>query len=111
MLVPFERWPLDHFEHIGAYAVLRRDALVNANFAVAQIHMLHLKHDGYVDPSQRMLLFRHQPIDLARFKPAGDAEWLWYVGDRAPTSLPAGEVVWRSGHSLLVRLAKTHKAD
>ena len=111
VLVPFENWRLDHFEHIGAYAVLRRDALVNANFAVAQIHMLHLRHDGYVDPSQRLLLFHDQPVDLADFKPADAAEWLWYVGEREPTSLPAGEVVWRHGHSLLVRLAKTGKAD
>ena len=111
VLVPFERWQLDHFEHIGAYAVLRRDALVNANFAVAQIHMLHLRHDGYVDPSQRLLIHQDAPVELARFKPAADAEWLWYVGDRAPASLPAGEVVWRHGQSLLVRLAKTDKGD
>ncbi|MBS0254857.1 MAG: hypothetical protein JSS36_06515 [Proteobacteria bacterium] len=104
VLVPFERWQLDHFEHIGAWAVLRRDALVNANFAVAQIHMLHLRHDGYVDPSQRLLLYTRQPVDLAGFKPAQDAEWLWYVGERMPATLPRGEVVWRDPHGLLLRL-------
>ncbi len=110
--VPFEAWRLDHFEHLGAWAVLRRDALVNANFAVEHIHMLHLREAGYVDPSQRLLLHADQRIDLAHFRPAEQAEWLWYVGARAPDSLPAGaQVVWRHGNSLLARLAKSARAD
>ncbi len=107
VLVPRENWRLDHFEHIGAYAVLRRHALVNANFAVPHVHMLQVKAGapGFVDPSQRILQSGRQPVDLAHFVPARSAEWLWYVGERAPDSLPAGAVVvWRGPQSLLARL-------
>ena len=112
VLVPFGEWPLDHFEHIGAYVVPRRAALVNANFAVPHIHMLRLRPGGFSDPSQRLLLNADQPVDLAHFAPAEQADWLWYVGDREPASLPPGaRIVWRQGHSLLARLAKPAQAD
>jgi len=105
--VPIGEWPLNHFEHIGAYAVLRNHALVNANFAVAHIHMLTLRDGGYADPSQRLLQWAGAPVDLARFKPAERAGWLWYVGGKPAASLPAGAVVvWRDGDSLLARLDK-----
>ncbi|HWU02160.1 MAG TPA: hypothetical protein VN222_05420, partial [Novosphingobium sp.] len=109
--VPREAWRLDHFEHIGAYAVFRRDALTNANFAVANVHMLHLKPEipGFVDPSQRIIEAASQPLDLAGFAPAEHADWLWYVGDRQPDTLPAGAMVWRSDHGLLLRLS--HAGD
>lgn len=108
VLVTREQWPLNHFEHIGAYAVLRRHALVNANFAVPHVHMLQLKEamPGFADPSQRLLLHRTQPVDLAGFAPAQQADWLWYVGEREPDTLPSGAVVvWRGQDSLLARLA------
>ena len=104
--VPAENWGLDHFEHIGAYAVIRRDALSNANFVVEHIHMLHVTHDGYVDPSQRLILGAKAPIDLSNFGPATKADYLWYVGNREPSALPSGAVViWRAPHSLLAKLA------
>jgi hypothetical protein len=105
--VPIGEWPLNHFEHIGAYAVLRNHALVNANFAVSHIHMLTLRDGGYADPSQRLLQRPSAPVLLDRFKPARDAEWLWYVGGKPAASVPAGAVaVWRYGDSVLLRLAK-----
>lgn len=107
VLVTREQWPLNHFEHIGAYAVLRRHALVNANFAVPHVHMLQLKQGGrdFDDPSQRLLLHRADRLDLARFAPARQADWLWYVGDREPDALPPGAVVvWRAPGTLLARL-------
>jgi hypothetical protein len=105
--VPIGEWPLNHFEHIGAYAVLRNHALVNANFAVAHIHMLTLRDGGYADPSQRLLQMPEAPVLLDRFKPAERADWLWYVGGKPAASLPAGAVVvWRDGDSLLARLDK-----
>lgn len=105
--VPIGEWPLNHFEHIGAYAVLRNHALVNANFAVAHIHMLTLRDGGYADPSQRLLQMPEAPVLLDRFKPAERADWLWYVGARPAASLPAGAVViWRYGDSVLARLDK-----
>ena len=110
VLVPGGSWPLDHFEHIGAYAALRNDCLTNANFAVPHIHMLHLKVPFAVDPSQRMILGDDKPVDLAHFAPADQADYLWYVGGREPDSLPAGAVVeWRGDHTLVARLAKPGK--
>ena len=109
VVVSPEAWPLDHFEHIGDYAVVRRDALTNGNFAVPHVHMLHLKTRGsdFADPSQRLLQRASQPVDLARFAPAQQADWLWYVGPAEPASLPAGAtVVWRAPGALLARLAK-----
>jgi hypothetical protein len=107
VLVTREQWPLNHFEHIGAYAVVRRHALVNANFAVPHVHMLQLKQGGrdFDDPSQRLLLHHTQKIDLANFAPAQKADWLWYVGDREPDTMPEGAVVvWRGEGTLLAKL-------
>lgn len=107
VLVTREQWPLNHFEHIGAYAVVRRHALVNANFAVPHVHMLQLKQGGrdFDDPSQRLLLHRWQKLDLANFAPARQADWLWYVGEREPDTMPEGaQIVWRGQGSLLARL-------
>ncbi len=116
VLVPSEVWRLDHFEHIGCYAVLRRDAMVNANFAVPHVHMLHLRLGGFADPSHRLRQPSELPVDLAHFAPAAKADFLWYVGVRPPSSLPPGaQVIWRSRpdagtgdqYSLLARLAKS----
>lgn len=107
VLVTREQWPLNHFEHTGAYAVVRRHALVNANFAVPHVHMLQLKQGGrdFDDPSQRLLLHHTQKIDLANFAPAQKADWLWYVGDREPDTMPEGAVVvWRGEGTLLAKL-------
>ncbi len=112
VLVPTGTWWLNHFEHIGDYAVLRNQALVNANFAVEHIHMLKLVGGGYADPSQRLLQSINMPVDLADFAPAKNADYLWYVGGREPDKLPAGAVViWRSEHSVLARLAKAGRSD
>ncbi len=114
VLVPRDVWRLDHFEHIGAYAVFRNDALTNANFAVAHIHMLHLKVPFYADPSQRVMQPSGLRVDLSHFAPATDpaipagsaAQYLWYVGARQPDVLPAGAVViWRGEGTLVARLA------
>lgn len=107
VLVPSDAWGLNHFEHIGAYAVLRRHALTNANFAVPHVHMLVLKQGGpgFADPSQRIDQPSGQPVALAGFAPARQAEFLWYVGAQAPASLPKGaQVLWRGDQSLLARL-------
>ncbi|WP_127710028.1 hypothetical protein [Novosphingobium umbonatum] len=113
VLVEREHWPLNHFEHIGAYAVVRRHALTNANFAVPHVHMLQMKQGGpnFDDPSQRLLLTHKQPVDLANFAPAHEADYLWYVGAREPDSLPAGAVViWRGRESLVARLVRWNAA-
>jgi hypothetical protein len=103
-------WPSNPFEHVAGYAVVRRDALTNANFALPKVHMLRLRQPfpyRFIDPSQRLLIGAQDPVDLARFVPAQDMDYLWYHGHRAPDTLPPGaEVVFRTEHSLLLRLAK-----
>jgi hypothetical protein len=102
-------WHLNSFEHVGAYATVRRDALVNAHFALPKVHMLSLSGPGphFRDPSQRLFVPAGQPVDLAHFAPAVGADYLWYVGQQPVSQLPAGAVpVFRTRHSLLARLAK-----
>ncbi len=120
VLIPSEAWRLDHFEHIGCYAVLRRDALVNSNFAVPRVHMLHLRVPGFADPSHRVRQPSDIPVDLTHFAPATKADFLWYVGVRAPSRLPPGaRVTWRLDRgvgtgaqvSVLARLANYASRD
>lgn len=105
-------WPNDPFDHIGGYAVVRRDALTNANFAIPTIHMLQVREGGhaFADPTQRLNYRRGEPIDLSGYAPARMADYLWYVGRQEPAVLPAGAtVVHRIPGSLLLRLAKPHR--
>ncbi len=102
-------WFYSPFEHICGYAVVRRDALTNCNFALPKVHMLRVNDLGraFADPSHRIRRRPHKPVELANFKPAQHTDWLWYVGPVKPSSLPAGaEIVWRSPNSFLARLAK-----
>ena len=98
--------------------------MVNANFAVAHVHMLHLRQGGFADPSHRVRQPSDMPVDLAHFAPAAKAEYLWYVGVRPPSSLPPGaRVIWQSNpgalagartgqeYSLLARLANPASRD
>jgi hypothetical protein len=104
------QWDANPFEHVAGYAVVRRDALTNANFALPRVHMLRLREAfpyRFIDPSQRLLQAPDQPVDLARFVPAQDMDYLWCHGTRPPDSLPPGaEVVFRTQNSLLAKLAK-----
>ena len=116
VLVRAEQWSLNRFEHIGCYAVLRRDAMVNANFAVPHVHMLHLRQGGYADPSNRVRQASAAPVELAHFAPAAKADYLWYVGAKQPASLPVGaELIWHvhagDQFSLLARLANPARRD
>ena len=100
-------WPNNPFDHLGGYAVVRRDALTNANFAIPTIHMLSLKHGdaGFNDPTQRVNYNPGQKIDLAAFGPAKQADYLWYIGPVTPAKLPPGaEVIYSTEGSLLARL-------
>ena len=102
-------WGYNAQEHIGGYAVLRKNVLINAHFAVPGIHTIRPKEGGpnFRDPSQRMLWRPGQPIDLANWEPAKGMDWLWYVGPREPDSLPRGAViVYRAPGTLVARLAK-----
>ena len=103
-----DAWAFNHLEHIGAWSVVRREALVNANFAVPGLHMLRLRNGppGFIDPSHRIFVPAGGRVDLAAFAPAAHADWLWYVGYVPAATLPAGaQVVWRDGNAILARLA------
>ncbi len=110
VLVQRQGWAFNPFEHIAGYAVVRRDALTNMNFALPRVHMLSLRNPppgDFTDPSQRLLQHRGAPVDLAAFAPARGMDYLWYHGVRPPDRLPAGATVLRrTDHSLLLRLAK-----
>ncbi|WP_144039929.1 hypothetical protein [Novosphingobium sp. TH158] len=100
-------WPTPPNGHLGAYATVRRDALVNCLFAIPGVHMLQVKAPGwnFADPSQRYLLRRWQRVDLRNFAPAAKADFLWYYGARPPIAMPEGaEVIFRTKHSFLARM-------
>jgi len=101
-------WAQPLYGHLGCYATVRRDALVNNHFAIAGVHMLTLTPQAWkwVDPSQRIYARPRQTIDLTRYKPAREAQYLWYFGKYAPYALPAGaRIVYQTRHSLLAKLA------
>jgi hypothetical protein len=100
-------WPMNPFDHLAGYAVVRREALTNANFAIPSIHMLSLRHGEHFfnDPTQRFNYGPGQNIDLSAFRPAERADYLWYIGPIEPVALPKGaEVIYRTPGSLLARL-------
>lgn len=102
-------WGFNAQEHICGYAVVRKDALTNCNFVLSKVHMLTIREGGpwFRDPYHRLLRRKGAEIDLAKFRPAESADWLWYVGNKQPDILPSGaQVVRRQRHSLLARLAK-----
>jgi len=106
--VPFGNWGFNTFEHVGSYATVRRDALVNSHFALPRVHMINLKDGGsyFRDPSQRRFYASGKPIDLAGFAPAYEADYLWYVGSQRPAILPKGaRVIYATPNSLLAKLA------
>jgi hypothetical protein len=92
---------------------VRRDALVNSHFAVPGVHMLRLREGpaDFIDPSQRIMHGPGEPIDLAAFAPAREADFLWYIGRNTPVRLPPGAVViYRTPRSFLARLANPASA-
>ncbi|MFM5908877.1 MAG: hypothetical protein ACKOPO_15010 [Novosphingobium sp.] len=102
-------WTPLHDSHVGAYATVRRDALTNANFAVPGVHMLSLRADAGAksDPSQIINVEPGERVDLSRFAPVRDAQFLLYQGSLPPSALPRGaQVMHRTAGSMLLRLAK-----
>ncbi len=101
-------WAQPLYGHLGCYATVRRDALVNSQFAIPGVHMLTLTPQAWrwTDPSQRILARPGQRVDLTGFRPAHDAQYLWYFGRYQPAKVPHGSnVLFRTRHSLLLQLA------
>ncbi len=107
-------WGFGPFGHAVDYAVFRKDALTNANFAVPGVHMLQLKSQppGFVDPSQRIFHFDGQLIRLDQFAPARRADYLWaivgpgIVGAARTVPVPGMTVIASGPGWFLARLAK-----
>jgi len=102
-------WPLNPFEHVGSYATVRRDALVNTHFAIPGVHMLRLRDasPAFADPSHRVFIQPRTPMDLSDFAPAKEADYLWFIGKRTQVGMPEGaEVIYRAPGTFLARLAK-----
>lgn len=101
-------WKVEAFHHICGFAVVRRDAFSNCNFAVPGVHMLGLRNpNAQIDPSQRVFVRAGERPDLSKFEAAKGMDYLWYVGRAKPTRLPLGaQVVYQTDGTLLARLAK-----
>lgn len=108
--IPRSQWLFGPFEHFGSYAVVRRSAMENSNFALPDVHMLSMREVRYRfnDPTHRILYARNQGIDLRKFKPARHADYLWFIGDVRPVALPDGaRIVFGTENSFLARLPDT----
>ena len=106
--IPRRQWEFGPFEHFGSYAVVRRSAMENSNFALPDVHMLSMREQTYrfADPSQRILYSPNQSIDLRKFQPARHADYIWYIGTRKPVALPDGaRILYSTPNSFLARLA------
>lgn len=105
--IPRTQWLFGPFEHFGSFAVVRRSAMENSNFALPDVHMLAMRETRYRfnDPTQRILYSASQRIDLRKFKPARHADYLWFIGNVQPVALPDGaNIVFRTPNSFLARL-------
>lgn len=103
------RWGYNGLEHIGAYAVVRRDALNNSNFALPLVHMLTIRDAGpqFRDPYHRILHLPGTPVKVAGYAPLSDADWFWYIGDEEPVDVPRSmTIVARVPGAFLAKLAK-----
>src|SRR3546814_12603187 len=76
--IPRSQWKFGPFEHFGSYAVVRRSAMENSNFALPDVHMLAMRETRYRfnDPTPRILFAPGQRIDLRKFKPARHKDYL-----------------------------------
>ena len=108
--IPRSQWLFGPFEHFGSFAVVRRSAMENSNFALPDVHMLSMRETRYRfnDPTQRILYSPNQRIDLRKFKPARHADYLWFIGNVRPVALPDGaRIVHSTPDSFLARLPDT----
>lgn len=102
-------WQHNPQEHICGYALVRRDALVNCNFALPMVHMMTINQGGpyFRDPYHRLYHRQGATINLLSYDPAKHADWFWYVGVNRPDKLPLrAKVIAADRHTLLARLAK-----
>ena len=103
------RWPINPQEHIAGYAVVRKDALVNVNFALPLIHMLTINEGGkyFRDPYHRLLWRKGRKTDMTHYDPARNADWFWYVGSEQLDALPKkAKVIDQTDEDLLAQMPR-----
>ena len=92
------------YAHFSGYAVGRKGALVNSNFAISGVHLLSVPHDpAFVDPSQTYVLARGELLDLSRL----DDAWIWVFPSGKPYRLPQNYVVTYSDKDSVLLSRKT----
>lgn len=107
VMTEIRRWPINPQEHIAGYAVVRKDALVNANFALPMIHMMTIREGGkfFRDPYHRLLWKPGRNTDLSNYDPPRHTDWFWYVGRRLPDALPRkARVVEQTDDAVLAKM-------
>jgi hypothetical protein len=109
MVTERREWGFNSQEHICGYAVVRKDALINCNFAVPGIHMMTIKEGGgfFRDPFHKLNHRAGKPIDTYYYEPAMHTDWFWYMGQTDPVRLAYGYEKARSGrHWILAKRVK-----
>jgi hypothetical protein len=109
MVTERSEWGFNSQEHICGYAVVRKDALINCNFALPGIHMMTIREGGefFRDPFHKLNHRAGKPIDTYFYEPAMHTDWFWFMGRQDPTRLPYGYEGVRTGrHWILAKRVK-----
>lgn len=109
MVTERREWGYNSQEHICGYAVVRKDALINCNFAVPGIHMMTILEGGgfFRDPFHKLNHRAGKPIDTYYYEPAMHTDWFWFMGQTEPVRLAYGYEKARSGrHWILAKRVK-----
>ncbi len=109
-------WSLSRMDHLGGFAVVRRDAFTNDNWTMAGAQLLRLRYEAgrfSTDPSQMVeapnCRFRGRlNLDEAiRQFPRDRFDYVWLI-DGVPENVPALpelRMIWRSPTGALYRIA------
>ncbi len=109
MVTERREWGYNSQEHICGYAVVRKDALINCNFALPGIHMMTIKDGGdfFRDPFHKLNHSARKPIDTYYYEPAMHTDWFWFMSQTEPVRLPYGfEEERRGRHWILAKRVK-----
>ncbi|MDB5718355.1 MAG: hypothetical protein JWM38_1782 [Sphingomonas bacterium] len=107
-------WSLSRMDHLGGFAVVRRDVFINDNWVMAGAQLMRLRyHAGRfsVDPSQMVeapgCRFRGRPglAEAIRTFPRDRFDYVWLIDGVTAHVPPAGlRMLWRSPTGALYRI-------
>lgn len=102
------RWRISPYLHLSGYAVVRKGALVNSNFAIPGVHLMTVTgHPEFVDPSQRIILKQDQPLNLGNLRTnCCDYVWAMTPTPRQIVLPPDARIVFSDEHSVLARITR-----